>query len=270
MTTRPLSAAQDNFNRILTVFHALEKSSTRSNAAVQTLFAHLQTCVAHLFVWETSPYDQDALPHLKARDNWRDDYYTLMLMVTAELKTTYDQYESANSGGLPYDMYERFVNVLRRCRSWMKQTEVVLISKEDYARRTPVQTPVIRQEVGAQRGHESAALSTLQQEVRDLKVKLTTDIAQRGHESLSLSTLHQEVRDLKHSSLIRWKFTRIGRKKQLTSLKFTRPSQPSRLGWPPSSNTHQQSHGSKHTRHLTIRCQPLKPQSRNYSPGSPR
>ena len=55
----------------------------------------------------------------------------------------------------------------------MNQTEVVLISKEDYARRTPVQPPVIRQEVRPPRGHESVALSTLQDEVRDLKVKMT-------------------------------------------------------------------------------------------------
>ena len=152
------------------MFHDLEKSST---AAVQTLFAHLQTCVAHLFVEEEEPEYQGGGKYLKAGDNWRDDYRTLMLMVTAELKTAYDQYESANSGGLTYDMYERFVDVLGRCRSWMKQTAVVLISKEDYARRTPVQPPVIRQEVGPPRGHESAALSTLQDEVRDLKVKMT-------------------------------------------------------------------------------------------------
>ncbi len=55
----------------------------------------------------------------------------------------------------------------------MNQTEVVLISKEDYARRTPVHPPVIRQEAGPPRGHESDALSTLQQEVRELNVKMT-------------------------------------------------------------------------------------------------
>ena len=96
-----------------------------------------------------------------------------MFMVTVELMTAYDQYESANSGGLTYHMYERFVDVLGRCRSWMNQTGVVLISKEDYARLTPVHPPVIRQEVGPQRDHESAALSTLQQEVRELNVKMT-------------------------------------------------------------------------------------------------
>ena len=155
------------------MFHDLEKSSTRSNVAVQTRFAHLQTCVAHLFVEEEEPEYQGGGKYLKAGDNWPADYYNLMLMVTAELKTAYDQYESANSGGLTYDMYARFVDVLGRCRSWMNQTGVVLISKEDYARRTHVQPPVIRQEVGPPRGHESAALSTLQDEVRDLRAQLT-------------------------------------------------------------------------------------------------
>ena len=173
MTTRSLSTAEDNFNRLRAVFRDLEKSSTRSNTAVQTLFAHLQTCVAYLFVEEEEPEYRGGGKNLKAGDNWQSDYYTLMREVTAELKTAYDQYESENSGGLPYATYERFVDVLGRCRSWMKQTEVVLTSKEDYARRRPVQPPDIRQEAGPPRGHESAALSTLQDEVRDLRAQLT-------------------------------------------------------------------------------------------------
>ncbi len=174
------------------MFHDLEKSSTRSNAAVQTLFAHLQTCVAHLFVEEEEPEYQGGGKYLKAGDNWRDDYYTLMFMVTVELMTAYDQYESANSGGLTYHMYERFVDVLGRCRSWMNQTGVVLISKEDYARRTPVHPPVIRQEVGTQRDHESAALSTLQQEVQELNVKMTKLFEDKVdiHRYMSKQTTH--------------------------------------------------------------------------------
>ena len=224
------------------MFHDLEKSSTRSNVAVQTPFAHLQTCVAHLFVEEEEPEYQGGGKYLKAGDNWRDDYYTLMFMVTVELMTAYDQYESANSGGLTYDMYERFVDVLRRCRSWMKQTEVVLISKEDYARRTPVQPPVIRQEVRPPRGHESVALSTLQDEVRDLKVKMTKLVE---HEALYSTDRPQFYATLKYLSSEMVKVTddqatiaqllaRVAALERPFYRRFTRAAPPDRT--PPATN----------------------------------
>ena len=230
MATLVLSVAQDNFEKLRSVCQDLEKSSTQSKEAVKTLLAHLQTCVDRLFVVEEEPDFRGRVQHLMARDNWQAAYYDLMLFVTAELKTAFDRYESANSGGLTYDMYERFVDLLGRCRTWMHQDEVVLISKEDYARRTPVQSSAILHSVGGQRDHEPDAIKKLQDEVRD----------------------QPSVMDDFAAAILGFREENV--KEQLTTFIFTIASQPYRIGWPHSSNTHQRWNYTAQTGHTFTKC----------------
>ena len=76
--------------------------------------------------------------------------------VTSELNAAYAEYEAGDSSGLPYEMYERFVELLQGCRAWMKEPEVVLLTEEEYARRVHPETARtswgVPQAVGGGRG----------------------------------------------------------------------------------------------------------------------
>ena len=100
---------------------------------MQTVRAHLKRCADRLYVQELGG-GLDRITILQPRKNWQTEYYNLMKSVTSELNAAYAEYEAGNSSGLPYEMYERFVELLQGCRAWMKEPGVVLITEEEYAR----------------------------------------------------------------------------------------------------------------------------------------
>ena len=72
MAATPEDVVFDLFGVLQRVCGDLEKSgSARTNAAVKTLLAHLQTCVARLYVKTKSPYDAGAEMYLEKRKNGR-------------------------------------------------------------------------------------------------------------------------------------------------------------------------------------------------------
>ena len=115
--------AFDIFNTLRGVYRILE-NSTRSDP-VQKLFSRLKKCIVKLFD-EVKSEEYDHITILVSKDNWYRDYNGLMVFVTGELNAAYKEYGDSGSGGLSYEMYEMFVNLLNECRVWMGQNKVVL------------------------------------------------------------------------------------------------------------------------------------------------
>ena len=121
------------FGVLLRLSELIETSgSTRYKKGVNTVRVHVKTCVSRLYVEEMGG-GLDQISIMEPRKNWQAEYYNLMKSVTSELNAAYAEYEAGNSSGLPYEMYERFVELLQKCRAWMKEPGVVLITEEEYA-----------------------------------------------------------------------------------------------------------------------------------------
>jgi hypothetical protein len=165
------------FNNVRCLCGDLQSSSTRFDAAVKALLVHLQKCVARLYVEETNWQNPGAEALLTARENWRVDYFDLMVFVTRTLNTAYTEYERRMSGGLTFEMYEIFGDLLQNCREWVKETQkVVLETQEEYKRRmiyapvtAPGIAPGIRQDGEARSDHGSEEVIKLQKQVSDLQ-----------------------------------------------------------------------------------------------------
>ena len=148
----------------------LQSSSTRFDAAVKALLAHLQQCVRKLYVEETNRQNPGAEALLTARENWRVDRIDLMAFVTRTLNTAYTEYERGMSGGLTFEMYETFGELVQSCRVCVKQKEiVVLATQEEYERRKLVIAPAIRQDGVAQSAPGHDEFKALKKQVSDLQ-----------------------------------------------------------------------------------------------------
>ena len=115
--------AFDIFNTLRGVYRILENS--RQSDPVQKLLSRLKKCIVELFD-EVKDEEYDHITILERKDNWYRDYNDLMVFVTGELNAAYKEYGDSGSGGLSYEMYKMFVNLLNKCRIWMGQNKVVL------------------------------------------------------------------------------------------------------------------------------------------------
>jgi glycerol-3-phosphate cytidylyltransferase-like family protein len=168
----PQEVAFHLFGKVRSLYDYLQSSSTRFDAAVKALLLHLQRCVVKLYVQEWNVKDPGGEALWIAGKNWQYDYEDLMVFVTRTLNTAYTEYERGRSGGLTFEMYNEFGELLQNCREWMKQTEtVVLATQEEYTRRkirAPV-NPVIRQDGAARSDQGSDEVRQLQKQVSDLQ-----------------------------------------------------------------------------------------------------
>jgi hypothetical protein len=163
------------FNSVKVFFEEMNGSEYES---VQRMVVHLRECMDLLY-WKNGET-------WKADKGWSERKEEYMELVTGELNECYAEYEAENSCDLDWFWYAGFVDLLDKCRMWMRKLinedpewkvmdgmelePIRRVTKEQYERRGRVRAEV--REYGAERLETIADLRREISELRDRVDKL--------------------------------------------------------------------------------------------------
>jgi hypothetical protein len=85
--------------------------------SVKRMVVHLRECMDLLYRKVSSKYVKGET--WAAKMDWWTEAKFYMQVLTGRLNDCYAEYEAENSCDLPFDLYERYVNLLDQCRRWM-------------------------------------------------------------------------------------------------------------------------------------------------------